>query len=77
MVERKPTTKAIAIVYNENESAAPKVVASGKGLIAEKIIAIATNNKIKRIYSKDIAFRQCRGFLNKYFEQRTKENPLL
>lgn len=24
---------------------------------------------IKRIYSKDIAFRQCRGFLNKYFEQ--------
>jgi chorismate mutase / prephenate dehydratase len=26
-------------------------------------------SKIKRIYSKDIAFRQCRGFLNKYFEQ--------
>lgn len=25
---------------------------------------------IKRIYSKDIAFRQCRGFLNKYFEQQ-------
>lgn len=24
---------------------------------------------IKKIYSKDIAFRQCRGFLNKYFEQ--------
>ncbi len=41
MVKRKPTTKAIAIVYNENESAAPKVVASGKGVIAEKIIATA------------------------------------
>lgn len=45
MVERKstgkPTAQAIAIVYNENESAAPKVVASGKGLIAEKIIATA------------------------------------
>lgn len=26
-------------------------------------------SKIKRIYSKDIAFRQCRGFLDKYFEQ--------
>jgi chorismate mutase / prephenate dehydratase len=29
--------------------------------------------KIKRIYSKDIAFRQCRGFLNKYFEQHSPE----
>jgi chorismate mutase/prephenate dehydratase len=28
---------------------------------------------IKRIYSKDIAFRQCRGFLNKYFEQQEIE----
>lgn len=30
-------------------------------------------SKIKRIYSKDIAFRQCRGFLNKYFEQHNPE----
>ncbi len=30
-------------------------------------------SKIKRIYSKDIAFRQCRGFLNKYFEQTNPE----
>lgn len=37
----KSTARAIAIVYNENESAAPKVVASGKGVIAEKIIATA------------------------------------
>lgn len=29
--------------------------------------------KIKRIYSKDIAFRQCRGFLNKYFEHTEPE----
>jgi chorismate mutase / prephenate dehydratase len=29
--------------------------------------------RIKRIYSKDIAFRQCRGFLNKYFEQTLPE----
>ncbi|TAF96128.1 MAG: prephenate dehydratase [Cytophagia bacterium] len=32
-----------------------------------------TPAKIKRIYSKDIAFRQCRGFLNKYFEQSNAE----
>jgi chorismate mutase / prephenate dehydratase len=30
-------------------------------------------SRIKRIYSKDIAFRQCRGFLNKYFEQTQPE----
>lgn len=41
MAEQKPPDKAIAILYNENESAAPKVVASGKGLMAEKIIATA------------------------------------
>jgi flagellar biosynthesis protein len=41
MTIRKGVDKAIAILYNENESAAPKVVASGKGLIAEKIIATA------------------------------------
>lgn len=39
--------------------------------------ALATNvenpSKLKRIYSKDIAFRQCRGFLNKYFEQQGVE----
>jgi flagellar biosynthesis protein len=41
MQKRKPIDKAIAILYNENESAAPKVVAGGQGLIAEKIIATA------------------------------------
>ena len=37
----KSTAKAIAIIYNAKEAAAPKVVAAGKGLIAEKIIATA------------------------------------
>ena len=41
MTKRKSTDKAIAILYNENESAAPKVVASGQGVIAEKIISTA------------------------------------
>ncbi len=41
MTSQKPTDKAIAILYNEKESAAPRVIASGKGIIAEKIIATA------------------------------------
>jgi len=41
MERKKPTDTAIAILYNENESTAPKVIASGKGLMAEKIIATA------------------------------------
>ncbi len=41
MTSHKPADKAIAILYDENASAAPKIVASGKGIIAEKIIATA------------------------------------
>jgi len=41
MDTRKSPDKAIAILYNENDAAAPRVVASGKGVIAEKIIATA------------------------------------
>ena len=33
--------KAIALVYDEHDSTAPKVIAGGKGHIAEKIIATA------------------------------------
>ncbi len=41
MAEQKTINKAVAIVYDEKESAAPRVVASGKGIVAEKIIATA------------------------------------
>lgn len=41
MTKKMSPDKAVAILYNENESAAPKIVASGKGIIAEKIIATA------------------------------------
>lgn len=41
MAEQKQTNKAIAILYDEKDSAAPKVVASGKGVVAEKIIEAA------------------------------------
>ncbi len=41
MEKQKQITKAVAILYDEKESKTPKVVASGKGSIAEKIIETA------------------------------------
>jgi len=38
--------KAVALGYEENQDHAPKVLASGKGLIAEKIIELAKENNI-------------------------------
>jgi flagellar biosynthesis protein len=41
MEKKKAITKAIAIVYDEEDSSAPKVVASGKGVVADKILETA------------------------------------
>jgi flagellar biosynthesis protein len=41
MEKGKTIDKAIAIVYDEKDSTAPKVVAGGKGVVAEKIIQTA------------------------------------
>lgn len=41
----KPKT-AVALAYDPNEDGAPKVIASGKGALAEKIIEQAKENKI-------------------------------
>ncbi len=41
MEEKKKREKAVAILYDENKSSAPQIVASGKGKIAEKIIELA------------------------------------
>lgn len=40
-MEKKKTDKAVAIRYDESEGSAPTVIASGKGIVAEKIIATA------------------------------------
>ncbi len=37
---------AVALGYDPNEDGAPKVIASGKGALAEKIIEQARDNKI-------------------------------
>ncbi|MFP7756346.1 EscU/YscU/HrcU family type III secretion system export apparatus switch protein [Thermodesulfobacteriota bacterium B35] len=41
MAREKKTGRAVALVYDEQRTAAPQVVASGSGLIAEKIIETA------------------------------------
>ena len=38
--------KAVALGYDEMSDAAPKVLASGKGRIAEKIVEIARENNV-------------------------------
>ena len=41
-MEKKPQiTRAVALLYDEKESESPKVVASGKGTVAENIIETA------------------------------------
>lgn len=42
-----PITKAVAIEYERGVDDAPRVTASGKGLIAEQILAIAFERGIK------------------------------
>lgn len=39
--EYLPSKKAVALLYDQKKTAAPRVVASGSNLIAEKIIATA------------------------------------
>lgn len=41
MTDKTSLDKAVAILYDESSGKAPKVVASGQGEIAKKIIAIA------------------------------------
>jgi len=41
MEKQNLISKAVAILYDEKETQSPKVVASGKGVVAEKIIETA------------------------------------
>jgi flagellar biosynthesis protein len=45
---RKKTTRktAVAIQYDRNDMSAPKVVAKGRGGVAERLIELARENKI-------------------------------
>jgi flagellar biosynthesis protein len=53
---QKPVpTVAVALRYNRAEADAPRVVASGKGVIAERIIALAFEHGIKVREDADLA----------------------
>lgn len=45
-VKQPPVKTAVALSYDSEHDLAPKVVASGKGLMAEQIIALAQANQI-------------------------------
>jgi len=47
--------KAVALGYDDKEDIAPKVVASGSGLIAEQIINIARENNIPIYQDAELA----------------------
>lgn len=55
VIIRNPTHIAIAIKYDPKKSGAPVVVAKGADYVAEKIIAIATENHIMMTENKPLA----------------------
>ncbi|CAM2803970.1 EscU/YscU/HrcU family type III secretion system export apparatus switch protein [Helicobacter burdigaliensis] len=48
----KPTQKAVALAYEQNKQRAPKVLAKGEGLLAERIIEKAKEFDIPLFQSK-------------------------
>lgn len=51
---KKNRKEAVALKYNPQEDQAPKVIAKGKGLIAEKIISIAKEHQIQIYEDPDL-----------------------
>jgi len=46
MKEKQPLSRAVALSYDQHTDQAPRVVAKGQGLIAERILALAAENRI-------------------------------
>lgn len=53
--ERKDRRKAVALRYDKNAGAAPKVTAKGAGSVAERIIALAREHGIPIREDSDLA----------------------
>ena len=51
----KEQKKAVALKYNKGKDSAPKVVAKGKGYIAEKIIEAARENNVPLYEDKNLS----------------------
>jgi flagellar biosynthesis protein len=54
-MEKKEIKKASALAYTPGEDKAPKVIASGKGVIAEKILEVAKEVKIPVVQDAHLA----------------------
>jgi flagellar biosynthesis protein len=55
MAKKQPPKKtAIAVHYDKESDTAPKIVAKGKGSIADKIIDLARKNEIPLYEDKDL-----------------------
>nr|WP_321468931.1 EscU/YscU/HrcU family type III secretion system export apparatus switch protein [uncultured Desulfobulbus sp.] len=52
--ENRTVKKAVALLYDQKKSAAPRVVASGTHLLADKIIAIAKEAGVAIKEDKDL-----------------------
>ncbi len=55
VIVTNPTHYAVALQYDENKMSAPKVVAKGSGLIAQRIREIGTENKIPMLEAPPLA----------------------
>lgn len=55
MSDEKKDRKAVALKYNRSEDVAPKVVAKGRGYIAEKIEDTAREHNIPLYEDKELA----------------------
>jgi len=45
-MKKKKVKKAVALGYDKRKNSAPEVLASGKGLLADKVIAVAKKHGI-------------------------------
>ena len=54
LVSTPTTPKAAALEYDTGKDAAPRLTAKGRGAIAEKIIALAKENKITLYEDADL-----------------------
>ena len=67
--ERKKRLSAVALKYKMNVDPAPKVVAKGKGKIAERIIRIARENNIPIREDPDLVEVLSKLELNEFIPQ--------
>ena len=54
-MNRKDRKKAVALTYDQNRDKAPKIVARGRGHLAEKIMTIARQHHIPLQQDSDLA----------------------